>query len=33
MFTSSIQASYFNHMNDNKFTNKSKIQVEEIQEE
>ncbi len=27
MFKSSIKASYFNHMAENKFTNKSKIQV------
>ena len=30
MFKSSLKASYFNHMADNKFTNKSKLQINEI---
>lgn len=27
MYVSSVKASYFNHMAENKFTNKSKLQI------
>ncbi len=34
MYVSSVKASYFNHMSENKFTNKSKLQIQEtIKEE
>jgi hypothetical protein len=32
MFKSSVKASYFNHMAENKFTNKSKFQIDQINE-
>jgi hypothetical protein len=33
IFQTSIRASYFNHLHENQATSKSKIQIEEIQEE
>jgi len=33
MYKSSIKASYFNHMAENKYTHKSKLQIEQINEE
>ena len=33
IFQTSVQASYFNHLQDNKATNKSKFQIEEVKEE
>ena len=33
MFKSSVKASYFNHMAENKFTNKSKFQIDQINEQ
>ena len=33
IFQSSIRASYFNHLQENKATSQSKIQIEKIEEE
>jgi len=33
MYQSSLKASYFNHMAENKYTNQSKLQIQQINEE